>query len=181
MVRTEASVAGRRRYARYLYPHLFVVGGSQALTANRLHYSPIDIPERMTVDGIIVLHDAVAAGNLYVALYDATDEAPVNRLAVSANTPVNGINRKQCVLFTTSIQITRGYHFISMVPDDVDSYYVGVPAIAAAYNPAGMDHGPLHYQEDLGAFIIPPVVATPVKVAHHNQTTAQILRVASVP
>lgn len=182
--RTSASEAGGvTHHFRYLYPHMYSDPfNAGAKITDRLYYSPIDIPVQMTVDGVVVIHSTPAAGNLYTALYSATNEAPVNRLAISALTACNGANRKQCVPFTASLQIDAGYYFIAGgATNNTDAYLCGVNP-GDALGPAGMAHGPNYYFENNA--LPPPATATPTVATYGIDTVltlAMFLRVASVP
>jgi hypothetical protein len=168
-------------YARYLYPYQWNKGLERTWAVGLVYYVPIEIPKLLTIDGIIVQHVGVAAGNLYVAFYDSVSEAPVNRLAVSASTAVNGTIRKQRIPFTALLQIIRGYYFLAFEVDNaLDTYYDGIGNVYLT-RPAGVADGPSYYYQNLGSYGIPPAAATPVQSDDADKVPLLTLRVSSIP
>lgn len=174
------AAAVHRHYHRYLESRFFNpwFGADVGLTPNRVSFNPIDINEIVTVDGIIVLDASVVAGNIYVALYDSINEAPVNRLAVSNSVAVAGTRRKQYVAFTAQVQLTPAYYFVTVEPDDATRMYQHSGEL---HEPAGIANGPSFYYQDMGAYLIPPAVATPVQSDLDIRNPDMMLRVVSTP
>jgi len=186
MPRTRGASAGggvSPYYVRDLSTFTTVSGdGAVAKTANRVHYTPVQVPHQLTADGIIVVHGAVAAGNLYVALYDSLNYAPNNRLAVSASVAASGTNRRQYVPFTIAVQIAAGLYFTGLEPDDsLDTYLDAFDGTSAEALPAGINNGLNTYYEDLGGYLVPPLVATPIQTTLYTQTAGMFVRVSSIP
>jgi len=152
-------------YERYIPTiggfHELIYGGGVAV--GRVFYSPIIIPEVMTIDRLGCSHGGVGAGNFYLAIFDSLNEAPVNRLGVTLATLAAGINQKQQVELTVaSLQLNPGYYFGAIVMDNINDTYMANVDITEFGNPNNIANGPIWYQEDLGAFLAPPAVATPV-------------------
>lgn len=153
---------------------------TDAHDANVVRYSPIQVPVKCTVSGIILMH-AVGAGNFYVALYDHLNWAPNNRLAVSPSTLCNGNLQKQFTAFIANVQIEAGVYFGATIQDNgADSYNRGV-YLARDLSPLNVNHGLRWFTENLGAYLPPPAVATPVMTADITLTLPMWLRVASIP
>jgi hypothetical protein len=151
-------------------------------TANRVYYSPLQVAHQLTADGIIVIHGAVAAGNLYVALYDSLNYAPNNRLAVSASVVASGTNRRQLVPFSAPVQIPAGLYFVALEANNATDTYLIACGDNSEINPAGILNGLNYYREQLGGYLAPPLVATPVQeTVTYAETVAMFLRVSSIP
>jgi len=154
-----------------------------ARATGRVYYIPFQVRHTLTADGLIVIHGAVAAGNLYVALYDIDPTVPPqprNRLAVSANTVANGTTRRQYVAFITTIQLQSGIYFGALETDNaLDTYRLAYNSIASFA--AGPINGLTCFYEDLGPYVIPPAVATPLVIITANDSTKMRLRVSSIP
>jgi hypothetical protein len=148
--------------------------------ANNVRYSPLELPHASTAYGIIVMHGAVAAGNLYVALYDSLNYAPNNRLAVSANTVASGTNRLQYVPFATPVSLAAGLYFTALIANPVADTYLENSDNDRMLAPANINNGLAWYVQNLGAYLIPPAVAVPVMATTVNQTVLMRLRVAAI-
>lgn len=154
-----------------------------ARATGRVYYTPFQVRHVLTVDGIIVIHGGTAGGRLYVALYDVDPTVPPqprNRLAVSADTAASGTNRRQYVAFTAPIQLQPGIYFGALeIDNNADTYMNVYPGVQAFID--GPINGLTFFIEDLGAYGIPPAVATPVVIANTNHATRMRLRVSSIP
>jgi len=149
----------------------------------RVYYTPFQVQHALTADGICVYHGNVAAGRLYVALYDcdpANPPQPRNRLAVSADTLVSGTYRKQYVALTATVQLQPGTYFGAVEVDNITDTYPTLYRNLAQFG-AGPISGQTSFIEDLGPYAIPPNPATPVVIANVDHSMLMLLRVASIP
>ena len=129
------------------------------------------------MDGVIKYNDTVAAGNLYVALYAATNESPTNRLAISVQTASAGPNQKQFIPFISPVTLDPGYYFVACEDDDDLDRHVTVVALSAFLAPANINNGPACFYE---AVAVPPLVATPLFADLATETIWQMLRVCAI-
>jgi len=125
---------------------------------NTVYYSPVQIPHACTAEGIVIIAGANARqGHCYVALYDCDPLtwAPLNRVAVSADTVFAGTFRRQYIPFAAATPITSGLYFCAIIKsvagDDLWRAVTGVWFLA----PAG-HLGPSFWTEAMGAYVIPP-------------------------
>jgi len=172
MPRTRASAAGGG--SGYYVRDLTMIAHNDvesARTANRVNYTPIQVFHPLTVDGIIVVNGAVAVGNRYVALYDSLNEVPNNRLAVSASVLASGANQRQYIPFAAPVQIQGGYYFVAVETDNADGMQRAC-LDGSEMNPAAVGNGPNFYYQDMGAYLIPPLVATPVLQTSYFESSA---------
>jgi len=176
-------VVGAEWYRRYL-DTIWGHGneGNTNLGADTIYYCPIEIPRTLTIDNIGVIHGSPAAGNFYVAIYDSVNEAPVNRLGVSASTPCAGAVQKELVALTVAtLTLTPGYYFLALEADNATDQYHTINCDTVGRLPANVNNGPLWQKEVLGAYVIPPAVATPVAQDAYNRNFYMFIRVASIP
>ncbi|OYD16936.1 hypothetical protein CH330_01320 [candidate division WOR-3 bacterium JGI_Cruoil_03_51_56] len=163
--------------------------GSSVHSNNReITYNPYQIPFIMTVDGIIMSHSNVGAGNQYVAVYDSLNYAPVNRLAVSVSIASAGIRQKQFFPFTTPVQLVPGIYFGVHESDNATDNYMlcSTADMTARIDPPNINNGLPFYYEDhpTAAYGIPPLVATPLfqgSAAGRTKAWWQALRISSIP
>jgi len=177
---TAWEVVGAQWYMREIHTQKFAIA-TTTLTTGYVWYSPIQVPRTVTVDGIIVYHDAIAAGNLYIALYDHLGYLPNNRLAVSASTACNGPNRSQFVPFANPLRITPNVYFAAIESDNNLDSYVSALLHVAFCIPADVGHGLKWFYQNLGAYLIPPVTATPTYADDMYQCLLMSLRISSIP
>jgi hypothetical protein len=155
---------------------------TQTLTANRVYYCPLQVPHQLTIDGIIVVHGAVAGGNYYIGLYDSLNYAPNNRLAVSLSTLCSGTFRKQYTALTVaSIQVAAGLYFIALEADNANDLFLEGSGLSSVFAPAGIGNGLNYYYEDLGGFLAPPAAATPIQGTNFLYGFKMFARVSSIP
>ena len=173
-------VVAERPWTRELYT-IGQVGSATAsvISANQVFYSPIQIPFTCTLDGLIVYHGGVAGGNFYVALYDSVNGQPVNRLAVSASTLCSGVTRAQYVPFTVAVRLTPGLYYLALESDNSLDGYVYGPS-SQWMDPNDDTHIRWWY-ENLGAYLIPPAVATPTQHADSSRSYMMGAHVLSIP
>jgi len=148
-------------YQRYIEMCLFGHDGENAVGIGTVYYSPVIITETVTVDAIGVFHGGNAADDIYVAIYDQTDELPVNRLGVSLSTAQTGTNRKQLVPLTSTLQLTPDLYYLAFVSESGSAFSRISHVIAGPAAVTPLVHGPLFYNEPLGAYGPPPAIATP--------------------
>jgi hypothetical protein len=175
-------VVGQRSFSRYIQT-LWSKGfeTAQALNTNNIYYSPIEIPYTLTIDRLGLTHGGVAAGQFYMAIYDSLNEAPVNRIGVSASTVCAGINQKEQVPLTIgNLQLTPGCYFLAVESNNNTDTFLAYNADWWRF-PANVNHGPSWYQENLGGYIVPPAVAIPVFVDLYERMFIMWVRVASIP
>ena len=169
-------------YKRYIAS----IGGFQLDTsaaialAGRIYYCLLEIPFKLTIDGIGCLHSGVAAGNLFLAIYDSVDEAPKNRLGVTVDTPASGINQKQLIALSGgNLQLNPGLYFLALhVDNNTDTYWSNVESWNII-NPSNINHGPSLYNQDQ-TYGAPPVTATPLQDGS-ERPYCLFVRVTSVP
>lgn len=179
---TNAQLAALAHWDRYIP----TIGHTQpsvqvtAALAGLVYFSPILIKYPVTIDRLGIHWATPAAGNFYLALYDSTAEAPVNRLAVTGNTAAAGINRKQQVaIVPATLSLDPGLYFLANVHDAFnESFWSNIP-VFTFMQPAGVTEGPSWYQENLGGYGIPAAVATPVQ--QYDHPILLWVRVSSVP
>ena len=156
-------------------------------TGREITYNPYQIPFTTTVDGIIMAHGSVAAGNQYVAIYNNVNYAPVNRLAVSVSIASAGIDQKQFFPFTAPVQLTPGIYFGAHESDNTTDNFMACSTsnVSARMNPASINNGLPFYYEDhpTVAYGVPPPVATPLfqGSATRQMPWWQMLRIISIP
>lgn len=165
-------------FERYIPP----VGGLQTELAiagitGTVYYNPVIITEQMTIDRLGIVWGGVAAGNFYLAVYNAVAESPVNRLAVTVNTAVSGVNRRQQVAIApATLQIDPGYYFFVNTHDNnTDTPYSNF-GVFDILNPVGVADGPSWYEE-AGAYAAPPAIATPAQSARPYMIWARVLSI----
>jgi len=177
-------VVSAQWYQRYIL-NVFDTDAWHSVTpvaTNRVHYTPIIIERTLSIDRIGLCYDnAAGTEHIYVAIYDSVAEAPVNRLGVSASTLLLSASQKQQVaLVEGTIRLTPGYYFLAYNCDSMTPEFLCL-MMNNFRNPANINHGPSWYEENIGAYGIPPAVATPVFTSTWDKIFVQWVRVASVP
>jgi hypothetical protein len=175
-------VVGQRSFRRYIESLWFTTCEvTQTLDTNRIYYSPIEIPFTLTIDRLGCTHGGVAAGNFYLALYDSLNEAPVNRIGVSASTLSAGTQQKQQVPLTVgNLQLTPGLYFLALESDNNTDTFAAYCAEWWRF-PVNVNNGPSWYQQNLGGYVVPPAVATPVFTTLYQKMFGLWVRVVSIP
>jgi hypothetical protein len=173
-------VVGKASYSRYIKTLWGQYNSFQTLPANLIQYSPIEIPYTLTIDRIGVVHGGTAGGNFYVAIYDSLNEAPVNRLAVSASTPCNAANTKQQVaIVPATLRLIPGLYYLALEADNAGDDY---EAYSDQYRrPADINNGPSWYEQNLGGYVVPPAIAIPAFVSNYAKIFFQWVRVLGIP
>jgi len=177
-------VVGAQWYERYI-PNVFETDGwitNGVVATNRVHYCPLIIERTLSIDRVGVAYDGAAGTeHVYVAIYDSVNEAPVNRLGVSASTLLLSASQKQQVPLTVgTLRLTPGYYFMAFNCDSVVPQFLQM-VLNNLRNPFNINHGPSWYEENIGAYGIPPAVATPAWTTTYNKIFVQWVRVASIP
>jgi hypothetical protein len=165
--RTRASSPGGGSIALYMHD-LYSESGAW-FTASAIlggtgivYYNPIQVPFKMTINGVGVFNGLANTGNRYVAFYDSAALAPVHRLAASLLTATTGTRRRQLTLFTASIQVDPGLYFLAFEGDtNPDELYQNSNIDSSArMDPLNINNGLPFYEESIG-FGVPPAIATP--------------------
>lgn len=144
-------------------------GNAPSEGVTRVYYSPLQIPFQLTIDRLGCVHAGVAAGNFYLGIYDSLNDAPNNRLALTALTACSGINQKQLVPMTVpTLQLNPGLHFISINVDNTLDTFALALLVAWFSQPTNVNNGLVWFMESLGAFGVPPAIAaaTPYEWIH---------------
>lgn len=153
------------------------IGQSAANAANNVFYMPMIVKQRCTVDGVIKYNSNPCSGKVYVALYETSGELPTNRLAISVQTAIAGVDQKQFIPFTVTLTIDPGYYYIAIVDDSLENHGQ-CAAVNPFYLPGNVNNGPVCCYE---ANAVPPAVATPSYSDQAARTMWGLLRVSSVP
>jgi len=139
-------------------------------------YVPIQIIHPVTVDAVIIYNGGVA-GNVTVGVYDSVGGLPNALLATSLSTLVAGANSRQAVMLTALLSLTPGLYFAARESSNVGH------TILEHYLQARLNAGDgiSFYEEELGAYLALPALATPVQSASREYCHHLVLRVASIP
>lgn len=167
MPRIQYSAPPARHYALELFSWNMVpddVVGTVSIALEQIAYVPVIVPFPLTVNVLGTVHRDNADGNIILSLYDAdlttTPYEPNNRLAFTAATANNGVNRRQNISITP-VSLDSGIYFLAQEQDDAAATFNNVIRVEYA-NPLATV-GSYMFTEDLGGFVTPPVVATPVQ------------------
>jgi len=141
-------------------------------------YAPLAIPHTLTVDALGFVHNAVAAGNIRLALYadNGFTIAGAQLLTQTADTPPNGVNRRQEVLLPASYRLNQGLYWIVLQIGGInDTFYVNTEE--TPYNTGGrLTWGYFRNAGGYGAFENPQASALNI-----SSSLAMYVRVLSIP
>jgi len=142
-------------YRRILWstPQIIATWVATNPTIGRIDMNFLEVPFRMTLQGVILKWGAACAGNVYVVLYRDNGNTPAGgaRLAVSNSVAKAGVSRNQYVPFVTPVRVRPGPYWIGLESDEAASniyYCVG-----------SLDAADVEFRRayaDLGAYAIPP-------------------------
>ncbi len=176
-------VVSAQFYRRYIST-MWIHGGSPTTTLDGIglvYYSPIVIERTVTVDRIGIVTGPGATGNFYLAIYDSVGELPVNRIGVTAST-AHVVNQKfQVPLTVATLRLTPGYYHLAVEADNITDQFTNQNLYPLGMYPPGVADGPWWLVEDLGVYLIPPVVATPVLPVLPQRGIFMWLRAVSFP
>jgi hypothetical protein len=130
------------------------------LLANNMYYAGVTIPAATKLTGVVVSTSS-GAGNLIVALYDASG----TRLAVSASTAQANSNA-QFVPFTSQVSVPAGVYYIAVMPStSTQNFNQALPLGGSSSSGQGSFAMP--------TTITPPPVAGVTQMPAHRRRTVQ--------
>ena len=157
---------------RLIYSNvLHFATNSRTLTAGRVYFSSITIPEDLTVSGVSIPNAATVAGNLYAGLYrevTAGTAEGAELIATTNSTAQGTASLAQKINFTSKIILTKGNYYLAIEESDSSSTMYGASSGGIIANYA-------YFVDRAGGYGALPAIATGVTATNVVQLLAVLM------